>query len=122
MPQPSNEEQAAFERWLSRTCPSGDATSVQEQWLASSDYADLCDEAADEAYAIRQQHRADVAYGIARVTDQPSYERIEWQAVGAVFAWHSRKALGLETADVCPFKDPFPEHRPDDHPMCEELR
>lgn len=34
------EEQAVFEEWLRRVCPSGDVTSVQEQWLASSDYED----------------------------------------------------------------------------------
>jgi len=32
------DEQAAFEEWLARVCPSGDVTEVQNQWLASSDY------------------------------------------------------------------------------------
>jgi hypothetical protein len=35
--QPS--EQAAFEDWLYRVCPSGDVTEVQRQWEASSDLA-----------------------------------------------------------------------------------
>ena len=34
-------EQAAFEAWLARVCPSGDVDSVHAQWLESSDYADL---------------------------------------------------------------------------------
>ena len=34
-------EPVAFENWLSRNCPSGDAESVQRQWESSSDYADL---------------------------------------------------------------------------------
>jgi hypothetical protein len=35
------DEQAAFEEWLYRVCPSGDVEDVQRQWEASSDYADL---------------------------------------------------------------------------------
>jgi hypothetical protein len=35
--QPS--EQAAFEDWLYRVCPSGDETEVQRQWEASSELA-----------------------------------------------------------------------------------
>jgi hypothetical protein len=35
------DEQEAFENWLSRNCPSGDAESVQYQWASSSDYEDL---------------------------------------------------------------------------------
>ncbi len=38
-----DEEQAAFEEWLARTCPSGDEESVQRQWEQSSDYLDLFD-------------------------------------------------------------------------------
>lgn len=34
-------EQAAFEDWCDRNSPSGDCESVQRQWEASSDYADL---------------------------------------------------------------------------------
>lgn len=34
-------EQAAFEKWLIRNCPSGDCESVHAQWLESSDYEDL---------------------------------------------------------------------------------
>ena len=34
-------EQAAFEEWLNRTCPSGDVVSVQRQWEASSECAAL---------------------------------------------------------------------------------
>lgn len=37
----AKDEQAAFEEWLERTCPSGDVESVQRQWEASSDYADF---------------------------------------------------------------------------------
>jgi len=40
-------EQAAFEDWLVRVCPSGDADSVHAQWLESSDYEDFCDQAYD---------------------------------------------------------------------------
>jgi hypothetical protein len=31
----SDREQAAFENWLERECPSGDVTEVQRQWEAS---------------------------------------------------------------------------------------
>jgi hypothetical protein len=37
----AKDEPVAFENWLSRTCPSGDAESVQRQWESSNDYADL---------------------------------------------------------------------------------
>ncbi len=37
----AKDEPVAFENWLSRNCPSGDAESVQRQWESSSDYADL---------------------------------------------------------------------------------
>ncbi|WP_313064707.1 DUF551 domain-containing protein [Achromobacter animicus] len=40
-PGDAQDEQAAFERWLERTCPSGDVEAVQRQWEASSDYADF---------------------------------------------------------------------------------
>ncbi|WP_315136443.1 hypothetical protein [Achromobacter marplatensis] len=43
------DEQSAFERWLERTCPSGDVESVQRQWEASSDYADFHAPAAGDA-------------------------------------------------------------------------
>ena len=39
--QPS--EQAAFEDWIHRVCPSGDVTEVQRQWEASSEFSDLMD-------------------------------------------------------------------------------
>lgn len=42
-----DDEQAAFEAWLVRVCPIGDADSVHAQWLESSDYEDLCDQAFD---------------------------------------------------------------------------
>jgi len=35
------EESDAFETWLTRTCLSGDAESVQQQWEASTDYEDF---------------------------------------------------------------------------------
>ena len=35
------DEQAAFEDWMERTCPSGDVEAVQRQWESSSDYADF---------------------------------------------------------------------------------
>lgn len=41
-----DDQQAAFERWLYRTCPSGDVTEVQRQWEASGDYAELWEDAA----------------------------------------------------------------------------
>ena len=34
-------EQAAFDAWADRVCPSGDVESVQLQWEASEDYAEL---------------------------------------------------------------------------------
>jgi len=37
-------EQAAFEKWLSDKCPSGDVESVQWQWLQSYEYAEFLDE------------------------------------------------------------------------------
>lgn len=37
-------EQAVFEEWLARVCPSGDHEAVQRQWEESDDYADFCDE------------------------------------------------------------------------------
>lgn len=33
-------QEEAFERWLARECPSGDAASVQYQWTQSTDYAE----------------------------------------------------------------------------------
>jgi len=65
----------------------------------------------DEALALRHQTRADTSYGIARVVDQPHYKRVRWQAVGAVFAWHARKAMGLESGD-CPYTDPDAVNQP----------
>lgn len=38
------DEQAAFEAWMYRVCPSGDVTAVYEQWLDSTDYAEWCAE------------------------------------------------------------------------------
>lgn len=38
------DEQEAFERWLSKKLPSGDAESVHRQWLESNEYADFIDE------------------------------------------------------------------------------
>ena len=35
------DEQAIFEDWLARNCPSGDVDSVHRQWEASGEYADL---------------------------------------------------------------------------------
>jgi hypothetical protein len=46
------DEQSAFERWLERTCPSGNVESVQRQWEASSDYADLHAPAAGDALRL----------------------------------------------------------------------
>ena len=44
--QPVNaDEQAVFEDWLHRKCPSGDVTEVQRQWVASSEYADYLEQA-----------------------------------------------------------------------------
>jgi len=33
-------EQAAFEEWLNRVCPSGDVESVQRQWESSAEFSD----------------------------------------------------------------------------------
>jgi hypothetical protein len=35
------DEQAAFENWLYRVCPSGDVESVQRQWEASTDFEEV---------------------------------------------------------------------------------
>lgn len=35
-------EQKAFEDWFYRVCPYGDAESVNDHWLKSSDYEDFC--------------------------------------------------------------------------------
>jgi len=40
-PVTKDQEQAAFEDWLSDNCPSGDVDSVQWQWEASHEYEDL---------------------------------------------------------------------------------
>lgn len=45
----AKDEQAAFEDWMERTCPSGDVESVQRQWEASSDFADFHAPAAGDA-------------------------------------------------------------------------
>lgn len=39
--EPVIDEQAAFEEWIARVCPSGDCESVQRQWEESSEYLDL---------------------------------------------------------------------------------
>lgn len=39
-PRPGEGEQRAFEDWLERVSPSGDAESVRRQWEASSDFKD----------------------------------------------------------------------------------
>ncbi len=36
-----NEEQRVFEKWLLRKTPSGDVSSVQGQWMDSSEYEDF---------------------------------------------------------------------------------
>lgn len=38
-----NEEQRVFEKWLLEKTPSGDVSSVQGQWLDSSEYEDFLD-------------------------------------------------------------------------------
>ncbi len=45
------EEQSVFEEWLTRVCPSGDATEVQNQWLASSEYEDWASQIKEPASA-----------------------------------------------------------------------
>lgn len=37
----SRDAEVAFEKWLYDKCPSGDAESVQRQWLESYEYAEL---------------------------------------------------------------------------------
>ena len=49
--EPVVDEQAAFEDWITRVCPGGDCSSVVDQWLASSDYADLYAAPVSEAKA-----------------------------------------------------------------------
>lgn len=41
MPTIDDREQAAYEKWLHETRPSGDVESVQRQWHESLEYADL---------------------------------------------------------------------------------
>lgn len=38
------DEQQAFDKWLRKTKPSGDASEVNDQWLESSDYEDWLDQ------------------------------------------------------------------------------
>lgn len=52
-----DEQQAAFEEWLRRVCPSGDAEAVQRQWEESSDYLDLFVEPASPAASAQQDER-----------------------------------------------------------------
>lgn len=40
----SSAEQAAFEDWLSKVCPSGDAESVHRQWQESFSFLDFAEE------------------------------------------------------------------------------
>lgn len=37
----ADKEDAAFEAWVERNCPSGDVTQVQDQWEASAEYLEL---------------------------------------------------------------------------------
>ena len=50
-----NDEQRAFEEWLTRICPGGDATAVQEQWQASTEFKEHLDWS-DRACAAFDHH------------------------------------------------------------------
>lgn len=39
-----NQGQCIFEEWLARVCPSGDCSSVHNQWLDSYEYSDFVEE------------------------------------------------------------------------------
>lgn len=47
-----NEEQRVFEKWLQKNTPSGDVSSVQSQWLDSSEYEDFLETWALQIAAI----------------------------------------------------------------------
>jgi len=79
------DEQAAFEKWLDRTCPSGDVEAVQRQWEASSDYAELIG-----AAPAAPDHSATVP---ASPDDRAVYDRIAAQYL----------------ADTVPAEVPMPE-------------
>lgn len=53
----SDLEQEAFEKWLEMESPSGDAESVQDQWLRSMEYAELLDEYEADGQADAQAGR-----------------------------------------------------------------
>jgi hypothetical protein len=76
-------EQAAFEDWMHRVCPSGDHESVQRQWLESSDYADLWAEPAPVVQPV-------AAYGVADF-------------------FRDAKRMGLTAADIAPALAARPE-------------
>lgn len=40
-------EEVAFERWIEKTCPSGDVSEVQQKWKESDEYSNLLDEYED---------------------------------------------------------------------------
>jgi hypothetical protein len=42
-------EQAVFDNWLARVCPSGEVEQVHSQWLASDDYLDFLEGIGKEA-------------------------------------------------------------------------
>jgi hypothetical protein len=71
------DEQSAFERWLERTCPSGDVESVQRQWEASSDYADFHAPAAGDAQNLTLAQKYEDAC-IAANANARDAERYRW--------------------------------------------
>lgn len=46
-------EACAFEDWLSRTCPSGDVTDVQNQWVESYEFSEFCEKWSAELDVLR---------------------------------------------------------------------
>ncbi|WP_233564623.1 hypothetical protein [Achromobacter sp. K91] len=105
----AKDEQAAFEEWLERTCPSGDVEAVQRQWEASSDYADFHAPAAGDArddLTLAQKYEDACTLANANARDA---ERLEFLIThGAWVAWSKDHELCRvfhrdEDGDIEPF-------------------
>jgi len=86
------DEPVAFENWLSRTCPSGDAESVQRQWESSSDYADL--------YTTPPQRKPLTNQQIAKILEHgdvaESNDKVGWYVLPYSFARAIEAAHGIK--------------------------
>ncbi|AZS78763.1 hypothetical protein ELS24_10100 [Achromobacter spanius] len=89
------DEQSAFERWLERTCPSGDVESVQRQWEASSDYADFQAPAAGDALDVLLLTQAlqDLRHAfVIAVGDKSPFARMALEKADAAIAQQKGEA------------------------------